>query len=187
MTSLVSVTRFNHETWYENKRYKQLRNFTGCLYATPVKIASHVKHMQFIFVIEMNISPHDNANYIAKMRAKGISTPKKCYGIGLIRNYTRDDIYCRIYTDNNYNRYTYKSIFRLSRDVIDKYNSNIMNMLDIMLTTGKGHMQRGSGVQILSVDKLDKVFKTEMNSIGHDNLSEFLNEMFSYHFKIIIK
>jgi hypothetical protein len=184
--SLIAVTRFNNETWHENKQYKRLHNFNGCLYATPVKIASHVPHKQLIFVVEMDISKHENTNYVAKMRKTGILTPKKCHGIGLICNHARDEQYCRIYTDKNYNRYTYKSVFRLSRNIINKYDSNIMNMLDILLTTGKGHMQRGSGIQIVSFEKLDKEFKSLMHSIGHNNLYEYLNEVFSYHFKIEI-
>ena len=39
---ILCATRFTNKTYDENKNYKLQKNFTGCLYGTPVKLSNNI-------------------------------------------------------------------------------------------------------------------------------------------------
>ena len=74
-------------------------------------------------------------------------------GIGRIINEIRADRPYRIYTDQNYNRYTYLGRTRLDREVImrSRVNARVIETLEHMLFYGARHAKRGQGIDELPV------------------------------------
>ena len=128
----LMVTRFNNNTWEENKRWREINNFKGCIYNTPVYIKSDIPLQITIFVIEMN----NDTNMIE--------------GIGKIINYVYTDRKYKVYSESNYNRYTYQGKKRIDRDMIkEKYR---LEKLEERLFKGKSHLKRGQGIINVTYD-----------------------------------
>jgi hypothetical protein len=133
----LGVTRFNIETYNENKRWRESRYYDGCIYGSSVKIKESVSPQCVIIIFEMN-----NSLDIIE-------------GIGIIKNTIIHKKY-NIYNDNNYNRYIYKSNFRLDKKNFDESLREIIINLEKLLFTGKTHLKRGHGIQLVS-DTLKKL------------------------------
>lgn len=141
---VIACTRFNTETYYENKRWRENNKYLGCIYNTPKQIKSNIPLTMNIIIFEMNNSIN------------------KIVGIGLIKNSVVCDRYYKIYTDQNYNRYSYKGKYRIDieelREIISERlretNINCENIkwiekLELLLFKGKTHFKRGHGIQEL--------------------------------------
>lgn len=148
----IATTRFNNDTWRENNEWKERNNWNGCLYGTPVRIADKYTPGAYMFVLEM----HNDKN--------------KIQGIGLIKNYNHIGKYHKIYSDQNYNRYIYKSKTRIDRKELTTEQKKIIRILDILLFKGSRHLKRGQGIivvpkwisenkQILLIDFFKKLFE----------------------------
>ena len=133
----LGVTRFNIETYNENKRWRESRYYDGCIYGSSVKIKESISPQCVMIIFEMN-----NSLDIIE-------------GIGIIKNTIVHKKY-NIYNDNNYNRYIYKSSFRLDKKDFDESLKEIIRNLEKLLFTGKTHLKRGHGIQIVS-DTLKKL------------------------------
>ena len=132
----IGTTRFTNKTFYENKRWRENHNWTGCIYGTPIPIAntphySKIEKDDKIFVLEMN------------------NDTNKIEGIGYILNHIRHDFKARIYSDCNYNRYIYRSKHRLDRKQIK--NASIIEFFEKVLFKGKGHLKRGQGITLIPI------------------------------------
>ena len=103
------VTRFNNETWIENCRWRENQIYKGCIYNTPTIIKGDISLVIPIYVIEMN------------------NDENKIMGIGKIKNNISTKRH-KIYTDNNYNRYTYQGK-RIDREDI----KDLRNKLELIL------------------------------------------------------
>ena len=126
----ISTTRFTNETYNENKTWRERNNWKGCVYAVPIEIAITIPQLSKIFVLEMNNSIN------------------KIMGIGLIRNKVRYDLKYKIHRDNNYNRYIYRSYYRIEREKCDpKY----LLLLEKMVFKGKAHLKRGYGFTTIPI------------------------------------
>lgn len=125
MFSLVS-TRFTNSTWKENSDYRTKNNYK-CIYGSPREMSPKINGLSDVYVIEMN------------------NTTNKIEGIGYIQNIPYMDKYYKIYEDGNYNRYIYKSNYYADRDIILRYNSVLVEILEQILFKGKTHLKRGSG------------------------------------------
>ena len=101
---VLVLTRFNNKTWKENVKWREKNNYTGCIYNSPVRIAAHIPLLKTIYVIEMN----NDTNEIL--------------GFGKIINSVYRDKPYKIYTDNNYNRYTYKGDQRIDMQNIKGFD-----------------------------------------------------------------
>lgn len=147
----LAVTRFNKNTWNENIIWRNSLQYNGCIYNTPIKISEKILPDTIIFVLEMNNSLN------------------KIEGIGLIKNHI--DMYnkYKIYKEKNYNRYTYKSKYRIARNELSREEEKIINILDILLFKGNRHMKRGQGIQIIPK-------WIEKNSIF--NFNKFIKKIF---------
>ena len=84
----ITTTRFNTDTFHQNRQYVQKTGIKGCIYGTPMKIKDIIPMESSVYVIEMN-------NDINKIE-----------GIGLINNRLILDKNYRIYKDMDYNSVT---------------------------------------------------------------------------------
>lgn len=126
MFYLVS-TRFTNDTWNTNQNYREKIGHNGCIYGSPQEMSPKILIDSMVFVIEMNNSKN------------------QIEGIGLIKNRSHVDKYYKIYGDGNYNRYIYKSEYRLDRQDILRNNEKMVRILDYILFKGYTHLKRGSG------------------------------------------
>ena len=131
----ICITRFDDKTIRENRLWRENNKFSGCIYATPVKITENILPETRIIVIEMNNSQN------------------KIEGFGIILNkLAKPDKNNKIYLDNNYNRYIYKSKLRIDREEIyNTYIKNKINEIEKLLFKSKYHCKRGHGIQKIPV------------------------------------
>lgn len=127
----ICCTRFNNSTWEENRSWREKNEIRGCIYNTPVKIKDYIPNSALIFVVEMN----NQINEII-----GIGFIKNCLVVG--KTY-------KIYSDSNYNRYTYKSSFRIDKTEMTMDELRYIEVLEKWLFTGYTHFKRGHGIQQL--------------------------------------
>tara|TARA_B100000780_G_scaffold103726_1_gene72569 strand:+ start:2795 stop:3259 length:465 start_codon:yes stop_codon:yes gene_type:complete len=126
----LCVTRFNNETYLENKNFRE-KHSINCLYSTPVKITDNILPNQEIIILEMN------------------NTNNSIEGIGIIQNklYLKEKY--RIYSDKNYNRYTYKSKYRIDKKEMHDYELIIIKNLEKLIFKSPFHCKRGQGIQMI--------------------------------------
>jgi len=127
----LATTRFNTQTWEENKEWREKNDWSGCIYGTPVQIAERYTPNILMFVLEM----HNDKN--------------KIKGIGLIKNAIVIGKHYSIYSDQNYNRYTYKSIHRVDRKNLNEREKVIIRVLDTLVFKGYRHLKRGQGIKVV--------------------------------------
>jgi len=154
----IYTSRFSDTTWDENIEYRSRHSDIGCIYGCPLRLHSRIPLNEPIFVIEMN------------------NTKNKIEGIGLIRNQIILDSYHPVYKCGNYNRYIYKGQYRIDREVIGRYNENLLNILDHILFKEKTHMKRGSGITAIP----KKVLKHDLCK-SHD-LQKEIEVLFKNYF-----
>ena len=133
----IGTTRFNAQSWNENDHWREKNVYAGCIYGVPTQIKQTIAVGDLIFMLEMK----NNMNQVG--------------AVGMIKNISCVDKYYNIYSDHNYNRYIYKSIYRITREEIQRnpifsYHEKIMRIFDKILFTGAGHYKRGQGITFLS-------------------------------------
>ena len=123
----ICVTRFTDTTYNENKTWLN----KNCIYGTPVKIKNSILPDSTILVIEMN------------------NTKNKIEGIGIIKNNLTPENrkYYKIYSDNNYNRFIYKSNNRIDKDDFTSSEKEVLTKLEQFLFKTPYHCKRGQGIQ----------------------------------------
>ena len=130
----ICVTRFNVATFNENRAWvKNNNNSLGCIYGTPVKISDSLDPDTQLLVLEMN------------------NTNNTIEGIGIIKNNLAKENrkYYKIYADNNYNRFIYKSNYRIDRKNFTSYENEVITLLEEYLFKSAYHCKRGQGIQKL--------------------------------------
>jgi hypothetical protein len=130
----ICVTRFNNITFNENRSWINKNNGSlGCIYGTPVKISDTLDPDTQLLVLEMN----NSKNTIE--------------GIGIIKNnlVRENRKHYKIYSDNNYNRFIYKSNYRIDRKNLNCYENEVMLLLEDYLFKSAYHCKRGQGIQKL--------------------------------------
>lgn len=158
----VATGRYNDETWEASVRYREKKKF-ACIYAPPIKLSDSIDANSPVFIIEMNNSKNE------------------IMGIGLIKNKLVTDKVYKVQEDSNCNRYIYIGEYHMSREVINSYNSFLVDVLDEILFTGYTHSKRGSGLTKIP----EKVLKLDVCE-GIDIKKEIKN-VFIHHFKNKIK
>jgi hypothetical protein len=126
MYTLVT-SRFTNDTLEINRNYKQKKNITGCIYGSPQEMSPKILNTSLVFVIEMN------------------NDTDSIEGIGLVRNKPYLDKYYRIYNHGDYNRFVYKSNYRIDRSTLWEHNRALVKVLEYVLFGEKTHLKRGSG------------------------------------------
>jgi hypothetical protein len=129
----ITTTRFNNDTFQQNRHYIDKTKIQGCIYGTPMKMKSNIPMESSVFVIEMN------------------NDKNKIEGIGLINNRLILDKNYRIYKDMDYNRYIYKGKHRLDTAIItDDFYKQVIYVLEQVLFKGERHCKRSHGITKLS-------------------------------------
>lgn len=136
MSITLAVTHFNNTTLLENERWREINNYGGCIYNSPVAIKETIMLFSKIYVIEMN------------------NETNKIIGIGLIKNKIIPKHH-KIYSDNNYNRYTYYGKKRINASELD---DAILCDLEQRLFKGKNHLKRSQGIVEVPMDVREKYF-----------------------------
>jgi hypothetical protein len=125
---VIATTRFNSKTWCENERWRDKNSWKGCIYGTPMIIKESIGLNVPMFVLEM----HNDTNIVK--------------GIGLVRNSIVKGKRHWVYADGNYNRYVYKSEYRIDRADMSKNELLVIGMFDILLFKGSRHLKRARGI-----------------------------------------
>lgn len=168
----ICVTRFDNKTLNENIKWRKNNNHTGCIYGTPVKITETILPNTLIIVLEMN-----NSN-------------NSIEGIGIIKNSIEkaDKKNFKIYKDNNYNRFIYKSNLRIDKkNLKSNYEKKILELLEKLLFTTKNHFKRGQGIQKIPkfIEKFDKInFRAILINIY---IKRFVDITINKNYKLLIK
>jgi hypothetical protein len=153
----ICCTRFNEDTWSQNERWRLINEYKGTIYNSPVKINEIIPLLSIIYVIEMN------------------NDINKIMGIGIIKNYLHTEKYYKIYNIGNYNRYTYKSNYRIDVSEFTKEEVPIIQVLETLLFKGSKHSKRGHGIQ--------KIPKWILENKAFDFI-KFFKKMFKLHFTL---
>lgn len=157
----VGVTRFNNKTWDENCDYRDKNDIVGCCYGTPVLLQTDIPIGALLYVLEMN------------------NEKNKIMGIGLIRNHNRCDKRYIIYSDGNYNRYNYKSDYRIDRSEFKDKNETLLVLMELLVFKGYTHMKRGHGIQLIKKKKYKEIEK----KFSKEDILSQIRELFvaKYH------
>ena len=137
---VLYLTHFNNFTYEENKRWREINNIIT-IYNSPIQLPSNINSQSKIYVIEMN----NSTNQIE--------------GVGIIKCKQRLDKKYKIYSEQNYNRYTYIGNKRIDRDSFDE---ETLKNLEYRLFIGKSdlkptirrgtHLKRGQGIKKVPQD-----------------------------------
>lgn len=135
----VVTSRFNTETLNSNYEYRRKHGFK-CMYCCPSELSPKILYDTPVFVIEMNNSTN------------------KIEGIGLIKNRIQTNKYYKVHTDGNTNRCIYIGNYFIDRETLERYNYQMVYVLEIVLFKGKTHSKRGSGLTTIP----EKVLKFDI-------------------------
>ena len=152
LTKSLLTTRFNDETWEQNKKYREQKELPGCIYCSPGPISVKIQPEQIAFILEMN------------------NDKNKIMGIGMIRNHPHINIY-QIYDNDSYNRYVYIGKTRIDRSEMNEEEERIMKAFDILCFKGNRHMKRGHGLKSFPIEML-------YNCSKELDLVEYITNMF---------
>lgn len=143
-TFYLATTRFNKDTILENERYRNKYDFDGCIYGVPQPIASHIPRATKVIVFEMVNCGKKDKEY-----------PGYISGVGIIVNHMKYVKHHHIYSDQNYNRYSYIGSVRLDREEMTEDQLNNLEFIENMVFRGKGHLKRGQGITCIPSKKID--------------------------------
>jgi hypothetical protein len=121
----IVTTRYNNLTWQINQQYREKKKLP-CVYASPFKMSEKIDLGSAVFVVEMNNSMNE------------------IMGIGLIQNKICNKS-CNVQANTDYNRYVYIGHHHISREIVKRYNPDLVRVLDKILFKGYTHSKRGSG------------------------------------------
>lgn len=153
----LTTTRFNANTWNERQRWLDANQWTGAIYGTPIRVKSSLHGT--MLVLEM----HNDDNEIK--------------AIGLVKTQEKPtDKAHQIYNDRNYNRYIYKSNYRLIFDQIDllPMEKKIIAIFNQLLFKGACHLKRAQGITAVP----DWIMKNKQVDFLH-----YFKALFARHYK----
>jgi len=154
----VATTRFDAKTWSENEEYRKQHDKLGCIYPTPEMNNSNWTPDSILLVLEMNNSTN------------------KIMGVGMVRNHAQVKKH-RVYSDENYNRYSYFGKHRIERGTMTEEEEQIMKVFDILCFTGSRHMKRLRGIKAFPMDMLYRCSKKL-------DLVDYLKNMFKKRIEV---
>jgi hypothetical protein len=157
----LACTRFNNTTYNENITYRNNNN-EKAIYGSTLKIRETYPTGCLIFIAEMN------------------NETNKIEGIGLIKNVLVHDKRHKIYDNNEYNRYIYRGKYWLSREQINKFDPDILEIFDTVLFKGKSHLKCRIGITIIT-EKLFTHWIYELKELYNK-----VKDLFIHYFKNII-
>jgi hypothetical protein len=152
MKNIIVTTRFNNKTWEENTRFRNTHSMIGCIYPSPEMNSREITENAYLFVLEMN------------------NDENKIMGIGIVKNHPIYNKYA-VYSNQNYNRFTYLGKLRIDRTSMDEMEENIMKVFDILCFKGSRHMKRLQGIKAFPADMIYKCQPIL-------DLQQFISDMF---------
>lgn len=153
----LTATRFNTKTWEEYGRWRDNNKWEGCIYGTPKQTNYAIK--ETMIVLEM----HNDEN--------------KIKAIGLVRNHAmHSDKTQQVYADRNYNRFIYKSKYRLVLEnlVLEPIEKKIIAILNQLLFKGARHLKRAQGITVIP----EWIMRNK-----HVDFLKYFKELFAKHYK----
>ena len=155
----IYITRFDSKTHKENKDWLKQYNMIGCIYGSPIKLSEKILPETDLLIIEMN------------------NTKNIIEGIGIIKNKLEkeDKKKYKIYCDNNYNRFIYKSNKRIDKTSFNNYEKIIIKNLEQLLFKSYNHCKRGQGIQKI----LQLINDTQKQNFNYIN---FINNVYTSRF-----
>jgi hypothetical protein len=153
----IATTRFTTKTLLEKDAWCKKNGWTGSIYGTPIKISQNIPYDSLLFVLEMN------------------NDINKIVGIGLVKNTLVLDKYYKIYVDGNYNRYIYKSLYRIDSDdsQLTEYEKKVIDIFNVLLFKGVRNVKRYQGITALPKWIADS---------KHMDFTQFFRDLFSSRF-----
>ena len=110
--------------------WRERNEHSGCIYNLSKQINENIPIDSVLFILEMN------------------NTKNKIMGIGVIKNRC-DPNYHFIYADQMYNRYTYKSNYRIDRSQLTENEKLTIQRIEYFIFKGYKHLKRGQGITLL--------------------------------------
>jgi hypothetical protein len=150
----IMTTRFNTQTWEENEAFRHKYPKIGCIYPALEPISSTIPQDNIIFVLEMN-NDKNQIMGIGMMKNKSVCNPTKY----------------KVYSEHNYNRYTYMGKRRIDRSEMVEEEETVMKLFDILCFKGAKHMKRLRGIKMFPPEILFRC-KSEID------LVDFVMKMF---------
>jgi len=151
----LACTRFNNITYYKNIHYRNKYN-ENVIYGSTLKIRDIYHVGSLIFIAEMN------------------NDTNKIEGIGLIANQLVHNKRHKIYDNDEYNRYIYRGKYWLSREQINEFDPEILEIFDNILFKGKSHLKHRIGITIIT-EKLFTHWIYELNALKNKVKQLFMN------------
>jgi hypothetical protein len=158
----LATTRFTDKTFAENKKWCEKNNWKGCIYGTSKRICSDIAQGKVLMVLEMN------------------NTKNIIEGIGLIKNQNVSDKYYKIYEDTTYNRYVYKSKYRIDISELTTQEKKYVAIFHVLLFRCIRHVKRQQGITKMpdwivnsKVFNFTKFFK-ELFEKKYDNINNLI-------------
>lgn len=127
MTHYLMTTRFNNESFRENRAFCERNPSIECAYGSPVEISSSIPAERILFILEMN----NETNSIE--------------GIGMVKNRPCCRKY-NIYGNMNYNRFIYTGKYRIDKSDFTESEKKVIKMVGSFCFRGHLHMKRGHGI-----------------------------------------
>lgn len=157
----IATTRFNEKTWQENSLWRERNEHSGCIYNLSKQINENIPIDSVLFILEMN------------------NTKNKIMGIGVIKNRC-DPNYHFIYADQMYNRYTYKSNYRIDRSQLTENEKLTIQRIEYFIFKGYKHLKRGQGITLLPSQLCHSKGQGNNNTVEYDktNYLPFLRSLF---------
>jgi len=141
----IGVTRFTDDTYKQNKLWKEIKKYNGCVYGFDREISlSNFNYMDEIYTIDIRCTPNTK------------KSPPHIYGIGKLRFITKPEWRSRIYSNQEYNRFVYKGDTYKTKEelIINEENKETIELLEKMLCTGARHLKRGDGLTKLTYERI---------------------------------
>ena len=132
----VGTTRYNTKTYNEKKEWLKRKKWKGCVYGLDKNLPETIPPYEWLYVVEM------------------INDKNQIGGIGYIKNEYNPLNRTKIYEEDHYNMYVYKSNYFIDRNDLIKQFPDTIEYLEDILFRGSTHMKRGIGITILSYEQI---------------------------------
>jgi hypothetical protein len=150
---MLCVTRFNNKTLGEFDTFRRNNEDMNTIYNSPSRMKDQVRLNYNFILFEMN------------------NDTNKIMGISIVKNkpFMRKH---NIYSDNNYNRFSFESSYRIDLGEINDTEKENIEKIEKMIFKGKGHLKRGSGITVCG----DKSFN--IYNLNKMEITSFFQQMF---------
>jgi hypothetical protein len=149
----IGTTRYNTKTYKEKNEWLKRKKWRGCVYGLDKNLSQSVPPYEWMYVIEM------------------INDKNQIGGIGYIKNEYNPKNRTKIYNEDHYNMFVYKSKYFIERATLIKEYPATIDYLEHTLFYGSTHMKRGIGITLLSYEQImigNGIEKSRCCSICHE-------------------